>query len=76
MPKTSISRIVSSLTDVWGTQYDPESDVIRVPMKSEALDESVEQFTFEVEPRERGGGVLALSWDTNRYTVPFEVVRR
>ena len=45
-------------------------------MKSEALDESVEQFTIGVEPSERGGGVLALSWDTNRYTVPFEVVRR
>lgn len=68
--------IISSLTDVWGTQYDPESDVIRVPMKSEALDESVEQFTIVVEPSERGGGVLALSWDTNRFTVPFEVVRR
>jgi hypothetical protein len=68
--------IISGLTEVWGTQYDPESDVIRIPMQSDALDESVEQFTIEVEPSERGGGVLALSWDTNRFTVPFEVVRR
>jgi hypothetical protein len=45
-------------------------------MASERLDESVERFTIQVEPRERGGGVLALSWDTNRFTVPFEVVRR
>ena len=45
-------------------------------MKSDTLDESVEQFTIEVEPSERGGGILALSWDTNRFTVPFEVVRR
>ncbi len=68
--------IISGLTEVWGTQYDPESDVIRIPMKSDTLDESVEQFTIEVEPSERGGGILALSWDTNRFTVPFEVVRR
>jgi hypothetical protein len=68
--------IISGLTEVWGTQYDPESDLIRIPMKSDTLDESVEQFTIEVEPSERGGGVLALSWDTNRFTVPFEVVRR
>ncbi len=68
--------IISGLTEVWGTQYDPESDVIRIPMKSDALEASVEQFTIEVEPSERGGGVLALSWDTNRFTVPFEVVRR
>ncbi len=68
--------IISSLTEVWGTQYDPESDLIRIPMTSEILDEPVEQFTIDVEPSERGGGVLALSWDTNRFTVPFEVVRR
>ena len=68
--------IISSLTEVWGTQYDPEADLIRIPMTSETLDESVEQFTIDVEPSERGGGVLALSWDTNRFTVPFEVVRR
>ncbi|MEJ2369253.1 MAG: hypothetical protein P8Y07_00200 [Gemmatimonadales bacterium] len=45
-------------------------------MTRETLDEPVEQFTIDVEPSERGGGVLALSWDTNRFTVPFEVVRR
>jgi hypothetical protein len=68
--------IISGLTEVWGTQYDPEYDLLRIPMASERLDESVERFTIQVEPRERGGGVLALSWDTNRFTVPFEVVRR
>lgn len=68
--------IISGLTEVWGTGYDPESDVMRTPLTSETLDESVEQFTIEVKPSERGGGVLALSWDTNRFTVPFEVVRR
>jgi hypothetical protein len=68
--------IISGLTEVWGTQYDPGSDLLRVPMMRETLDEYVEQFTIDVEPSERGGGVLALSWDTNRFTVPFEVVRR
>ncbi len=68
--------IVSSLTQVWGTQYDAAADVMRVPMEREARPEPVETFTIELEPSEGGGGVLALSWDTSRFTVPIEVARR
>ena len=68
--------IVSSLTDVWGTAYDPAHDLARIPLMKGTLPEVIEQFTMEVEPSGGGGGILALSWDTSRYTVPLEVVRR
>jgi hypothetical protein len=42
-------------------------------MAREQLLETVERFTIEVELTDGGGGVLALSWDTSRFTVPIEV---
>ena len=68
--------IISRLTDVWGTQYDHTHDLARVPLAREDLSEVVEQLAIAVEPSEGGGGVLALSWDTSRFTVPIEVARR
>jgi hypothetical protein len=68
--------IISRLTEVWGTQYDPAQDFARIPLEREDLAEVVEQLRIEVEPSEGGGGVLALSWDTSRFTVPIEVARR
>ncbi len=69
----SAELIISSLTQIWGTAYDPAGDFVRIPMAREQLPATVERFTIEVEPNEGGGGVLALSWDTSRFTVPIEV---
>ncbi|MEE9470290.1 MAG: DUF2911 domain-containing protein [Gemmatimonadota bacterium] len=69
----SAELIISSLTQIWGTAYDPAGDFVRIPMAREQLPETVERFTIEVEPTEGEGGVLALSWDTSRFTVPIEV---
>jgi len=72
----SAELIISSLTQIWGTAYDPAGDFVRIPMARERLPETVERFIIEVEPTEEGGGVLALSWDTSRFTVPIEVSGR
>ncbi|MCZ6478590.1 MAG: DUF2911 domain-containing protein [Gemmatimonadetes bacterium] len=69
----SAELIISSLTQIWGTAYDPAGDFVRIPMAREQLLETVERFTIEVEPTDGGSGVLALSWDTSRFTVPIEV---
>ncbi len=68
--------IISRLTDVWGTQYDHAQDLARIPLEREDLADTIEQLRIDVEPSEGGGGVLALSWDTSRFTVPIEVARR
>lgn len=69
----SAELIISSLTQIWGTAYDPAGDFVRIPMAREQLPGTVERFTIEVELTDGGGGVLALSWDTSRFTVPIEV---
>lgn len=65
--------IINKQTGQWGTQYDEAQDLGRVDLKVVSLPESVEQFTISIEPREAGGGILRLVWDTTEATVPFTV---
>jgi hypothetical protein len=64
--------IINSQTGQWGTQYDPEQDFVRVPMAIESVAEPMERFTIEIEPAE-AGGVLQLTWDRSRFSVPLRV---
>jgi len=64
--------IVNKQTGQWGTQYDPEQDLGRVPMERSELAEPVERFTFRIEETPEGG-VIHLDWDRTRWSVPFTV---
>jgi hypothetical protein len=66
------SLIVNKQTGQWGTEYDAEQDLVRLPMTIATLEEPVEMFTITVEETE-GGGVLALEWEATRAYVTFEV---
>ncbi len=68
----SATLIVNSQTQIWGTAYDPSYDFARVSLESESLPEPVERFTIEIEPTEEGG-ILRLSWDGKRHSVPMRV---
>ncbi len=65
--------IVNKQTGQWGTQYDAEQDLVRLPMMLDKLEEPLEMFTITVE-KKNGSGVLALDWETTRAYVMFEVV--
>jgi len=62
--------IVNRNTGQWGTEYDAQYDLVRLPMKVERLAQPVERFTIAIEPRGKGG-VLALAWERTRASVPF-----
>jgi hypothetical protein len=64
--------IVNKNTGQWGTEYRQDQDLGRVDLKVEPLPNLVERFTIAVEPGGQGG-VLALSWDRTRLSVPFTV---
>lgn len=64
--------IINSETGQWGTAYDVTHDFARVPLEREKLEEPVERFTIDIRPTE-DGGVLELSWDTSRFSVPLKV---
>jgi hypothetical protein len=62
--------IVNRQTDQWGTEYHAEQDLARIDMTVETLPSPMEQFTIAIEAR-GSGGVLSLSWDTTRASVPL-----
>ena len=61
---------INSRTGQFHTEYSPELDLGRVPMKLRMLTEPVEKMTFAVEPNAAGGGgFLKLIWDDREYSV-------
>lgn len=56
----------------WGTQYNPDKDVLRMKVPVQSLPSVVEMFTIAFE-KEDGQDVIALTWDQTKITVPFTV---
>ncbi len=55
--------------------YTPEKDVVRAPMKVEALSHRVEQLTWEFIEMTATGGQMAVRWDRTMASVPFSIAR-
>jgi hypothetical protein len=66
--------IINKQTGQWGTVYNADQDLVRVPLTERATRASVERFTMSIEPS-NGGGVIAMQWGTKRLEVPFTVGR-
>ncbi len=64
--------ILNKNTGQWGTNYDEQYDLVRVPMTVAAVTQRVEQFTIAIAPQ-AAGGVLSLTWDRTQASVPFTV---
>jgi hypothetical protein len=56
--------------NIWGTEYKAENDVLRVPMSTEVLPESVEWLTIAVVPVDKGGRI-EVNWEKLRASVVF-----
>jgi len=63
--------ILNRNTGQWGTDYDPQYDFVRVPMRAESLPAPVERFTITIEPRGRRAA-LRLDWETTRAWIELE----
>lgn len=57
--------IFNSQTDIWGTQYSKDSDVLRVDVSSVLTDEMVE--TFEISVADNG---VVLAWENTMVEIP------
>ncbi len=66
--------IVNAQTGQWGTQYDPERDVVRVKLTSETIAQPVEQLTMSFEQRAQERA-LVIAWDRTRLSVPIRASR-
>ena len=64
------TMMFNSQANVWGTEYNPAFDVLRVPMQSELIPELVEELTIQVRPAPQGG-VLNVIWEKTKASVRF-----
>lgn len=62
--------IFNSQADIWGTDYNPEFDVFRVPMKTQTIAAPVEKMTIDISP-DKNGGILSVEWEKTRATARF-----
>ena len=63
-------------TELWGSyNYTPDKDLVRAPMKLEALPHALEQLTWSFADMTEAGGTLAILWDTMMASVPFRIAR-
>lgn len=72
--KADITDDVPTRARLWEAfVYAPEKDVVRVPMKVEALPYSTEQLTYVFTDVTGTSGTLRLMWDTVMASVAFTV---
>ena len=68
--KTAAECVDPRRAPLWGTDYNADSDFVRVDMRTERLSQPVEQFVIRVVPQGTGGR-LQLEWETTRAWVAF-----
>src|SRR5688572_23924994 len=73
--RTGWTLIINRQTGQWGTDYDKLQDVGRTAMQVSSLPAVVEKFTIGIEPTRNGSGVLTMSWDTTRASVPLRLTK-
>lgn len=74
----SAKLIVNKQIGQWGAGpgiYDEKQDVVRVDLKKEALEKSVDQFTMAVAKNPTGGGLIKLMWENTQYSAAFIVAK-
>lgn len=64
--------IVNKQTGQWGTAYDKNQDLVRIPMTVTTLPAVVEKMEITVKPAGKGG-VIATSWDKTNAAATFTV---
>lgn len=67
--------IINRQTGQWGTVYNPDLDLVRIPMDKKALEDPLEKFTITLERTGGRSGVLRLRWELTDVSVPFTIVR-
>ena len=57
--------------DVWGTQYDPETDAADIALNYSSSATEAEKFTVELKQDGDSGGTLRIAWGTHEWTTEF-----
>jgi hypothetical protein len=68
----SVTLVINRQAGQWGTEYHPEQDLVRVPMRSATAPGRRENFVISIEGPERARE-LRIAWDTFVWSVPIAV---
>lgn len=70
--ETESTLIFSKINNSWGSfYYDSTQDALRVKVKNESLDKSVEWLKYEFNDETPNSAVISMSWEKRR--IPFKV---
>lgn len=70
--ETESILIFSKVNNSWGSfYYDSTEDALRVKVKNEVLDKSVEWLRYDFSGQTSNSSVIAMSWEKRR--IPFKV---
>ncbi len=69
--KDGWTLLINKQSTIWGTDYNADYDILRLPMKIESLPNQVEQLTIKVIPS-GNTGTLAIEWENTRASIQFE----
>jgi len=74
LPSESRWRIViNKQTGQWGTEYNPEDDLIRLPLEKKMLDSLVEKFEIQLKPTGPRSGRMTLTWEKTQLWIDFRL---
>jgi len=65
--------IINRQTGQWGTIYNQDLDLVRIPLEKKDLTRPSEKFTILLERTGHAAGVIRLQWELTDLTVPFTV---
>lgn len=68
--QTGWTLLINKEATIWGTRYNPDKDILRVPMQVAPLKNLVELLTITVVPAD-GQGVIHIDWERTNASVTF-----
>ncbi len=71
--ETEWKLIINKQTGQWGTVYNPELDLARIPMKLQKLRRPLEKLTITLRKGKNNSGTLTIAWERTSVSVPFKV---
>ncbi len=77
LDETESTLIFSKVNTSWGSfYYDPAEDALRVSVKNESTDKSVEWLKYEFIDQSDDGVTIAMSWEKRMIPFRIEVARK
>lgn len=65
--------MINKQTGQWGTIYNPDLDLVRLPLKKRMLKNPVEKFLITLEKTGSSSGVMKLTWENTELSLKFQI---